>query len=183
MTFSNFAPLQAEATELAAAGVAAEKAFTDDPLATMAHLRRFGEMMALEILDQHQQPVYGQDQFDRLRRLRDHCGVVGFPLDYFHTLRKEGNKAVHGRGTVGHREALDMLQAAHRLSRWYWREYTRSCCQACRSGSQEAWPSRPTVTWPHQKVLLSLGSTTVPLFMPSGMGAAGSYSCSPRRVP
>ncbi len=124
MTASNFAVLDKPLPELAAIGRDAEKAFPSDPRAAMGHLRLFGERLTMELLDLHRQPTYQEPQYERLLRLRRDCNVEGFPIDHLHTLRKEGNKAVHGRGIVGHGEAMTMLKAATSLAAWFWRNHS-----------------------------------------------------------
>ena len=124
MTASNFSVLDKPLPELAGIGRDAERSFADDPRAAMSHLRLFGERMALELLEHHRQPTYTEPQIERLRRLRRECDVDGFPMDHLHTLRRTGNKAVHGRGVVGHSDAMTMLKAAQRLAAWYWRTYS-----------------------------------------------------------
>lgn len=121
---SNFSVLDGPLPEVATLGRDAERAFPSDPRAAMSHLRLFGERLALELLQHHRQPTYQEPQIDTLRRLRQDCNVDGFPMDHFHTLRRSGNKAVHGRGVVGHGDAIEMLRAAHRLAAWYWRTYS-----------------------------------------------------------
>lgn len=124
MSASNFTILDKPLPELASIGRDAEKAFPGDPRAAMSHLRLFGERLAIELLDLHRQPTYQEPQYERLLRLRRDCNVEGFPIDNLHTLRKEGNKAVHGRGIVGHGEAMRMLKAATSLAAWYWRHHS-----------------------------------------------------------
>lgn len=125
MPDSNFAPLATVLPEIAGLGRRAEESFAGDPRAAMSHLRLFGERLAVAVLEAHGQHVYSESQFDRLQRLRRDCDVDGFPMNHLHTLRKEGNRAVHGHGVVGHADAIGMLRAAHRLSAWYWRQYSK----------------------------------------------------------
>ncbi|MED5374280.1 MAG: UvrD-helicase domain-containing protein [Myxococcota bacterium] len=124
MSDSNFAPLDRPAQELAELGRLAERAFAQDPRAAMSHLRLFGERMALALLDVYRLPIYAESQVDRLRRLRQQTSMGPRVLDQLHTLRQEGNKAVHAYGRVSHSEAMRMLRAAHALTRWYWKEHT-----------------------------------------------------------
>ena len=123
---SNFAPIDDSFPKLAKLGRKAEAAFSDDPQATMAHLRVWGEKLALDLLDKHRQPVYAQDQFSRIRRLQHHTSTPVETLDDLHVLRKEGNKAVHADGTpTPHKDGMKMLRAAARLVAWYWRTWTQ----------------------------------------------------------
>lgn len=121
---SNFAPLSGPLPDLAALGRSAEEAFVDDPRAAMSHLRLFGEKLAIQLLDDHRLSIYHESQHDRLKRLRHMASLDPTVLDALHTLRKEGNKAVHAFGDVSHGAAMTMLKSAHGLVRWYWRSYT-----------------------------------------------------------
>ncbi len=122
---SNFAPLAPQLPDLAEIGQAAESAFVNDPRAAMSHLRLFGEKLAIQLLDAHRLAIYQESQLDRLRRLRAMADLDREALDELHTLRKEGNKAVHAFGEASHGTAMTMLKAGHRLVRWYWRKYTQ----------------------------------------------------------
>lgn len=122
---SNFSPLEPCLPELAHLGMSAENAFVADPRATMSHLRLFGEKLAIQLLDEHRLAIYQEPQLDRLRRLKAMASVDPGALDELHTLRREGNKAVHAHGDVSHGAAIQMLKSSHRLVRWYWRTYTQ----------------------------------------------------------
>ncbi|MEZ4241545.1 MAG: AAA family ATPase [Myxococcota bacterium] len=125
MPESNFACLASAEPDLATAGQDAEVAFVMDPRAAMGHLRRFGERLAVALLEQHRLPVYDEPQIERLRRLRHDTSLDREHLDDLHTLRKMGNGAVHAfGGDPGHGDAMRMLKAAARLARWYWTDHT-----------------------------------------------------------
>lgn len=122
---SNFAPLEPHLPELAKIGQDAERAFVADPRAAMSHLRLFGERIAINVLDLHRLAIYQESQHDRLRRLQRDADIDSNALDALHTIRKEGNKAVHAFGDATHAEAMRMLKAANRVVRWYWATYTK----------------------------------------------------------
>ncbi|MEQ1501534.1 MAG: UvrD-helicase domain-containing protein [Myxococcota bacterium] len=124
MTASNFACLEAPAPDLAATGRLAEAAFVEDPRSAMGHLRRFGEQLAVELLERHRLATWEEPQIERLRRLHQSTAIDRELLDDLHTLRKVGNGAVHLYGDAGHADAMRMLKAAARLARWYWTDYT-----------------------------------------------------------
>ena len=121
---SNFAPIDDAFPKLAKLGRQAEAAFSNDPRATMSHLRVWGETLALDLLDRHRQPVYAQDQASRLRRLQHHTSTPPDMLEHLHLLRKEGNKAVHANGSATHKDGLRMLRSAARLVSWFWTTWT-----------------------------------------------------------
>jgi superfamily I DNA/RNA helicase len=121
---SNFAPLDSFFPDLAKLGRSAESAFAEDPRATMSHLRVWGERVTIELLDRYRMSVYAESQIERVRRLRSKGALSPKELDDLHTLRIEGNKAVHAYGRVSHTEAMKMLRSAANLVRWLWREFT-----------------------------------------------------------
>ena len=120
---SNFAPIDRHFPELAQLGRLAEAAFSEDPRATMSHLRVWGEKLSVRMLDVYRLSVYSESQIDRIRRLSRE-GVGHRVVDDLHTLRTEGNKAVHAWGRVDHRTAMSMLHASARLVRWLWQDFT-----------------------------------------------------------
>jgi hypothetical protein len=122
---SNFAPIERELPDVYEVGRLAERAFQRDPRGAAGHLRVFGERFALALLELHRLPTYQERQIERLRRIRSDTPIEGSPLDHLHTLRRIGNKSLHGRDAVGHADAMTMLKAAHRLTNWYWRHQTR----------------------------------------------------------
>src|SRR5205814_9882434 len=109
---SNFAFLAVHDRSLVLLGEAAERAFHSDPIATLVHLRRLGEALA-RAAAAHAGLFSdsGEDQLDRLRRLRD-AGVLNREVaDIFHALRKAGNAAAHdGESDAG--SALHALKLA-----------------------------------------------------------------------
>ncbi len=122
---SNFSPLEPHLPDLAEIGQASEAAFTDDARAAMSHLRLFGERLSIELLDKHRLAIYQESQLDRLKRLQRSADLDPSALDALHTLRREGNKAVHAFGDASHSDAMRMLKSASLLVRWYWTNYTR----------------------------------------------------------
>ncbi len=122
---SNFAPLKPHHADLHDIGVDAERAFSNDPRAAMGHLRLFGERLAIWLLDLNRLPVFQETQYERLKRLRYEADIPAEALEALHTLRVEGNKAVHAYGEANHRSAMHMLKAAHGLVRFVWQTYTK----------------------------------------------------------
>jgi hypothetical protein len=92
---SNFAFLEAHDRGLVLLGEAAERAFHQDPVATIVHLRRFGEALA-RAASAHAGFLSDarEDQVERLRRLRDAGLLTREVADLFHTLRKAGQALI-----------------------------------------------------------------------------------------
>ena len=124
-TPSNFAPLEPQIPDIASHGKLAEQVFARDPRAAMMHLRLFGESLSKQLVRDHRLTSFQETQHERLRRLRYEANLTADPLDWFHRLREEGNRAVHG-DDVTHGNAMRMLKAAHRLSTWYWAGYAHN---------------------------------------------------------
>lgn len=121
---SNFAPIDSHLPELAALGREAEAAFADSPRHAMTSLRLFGEKLSIQLLDLYRLPIYQEAQVERLRRLQRSVDLGRHALDALHTLRIEGNKAVHAFGEASHKDAMRMLRASFTLVRWYWANHT-----------------------------------------------------------
>ncbi len=93
----NFGHLYALDPGLVDFGARAERYVFDDPTVALIKLRQFGEQLA------QQAAAYtgmytstDEKQHDLLRRLRERGVIDGDVADLFHTLRKVGNRAVHG---------------------------------------------------------------------------------------
>ena len=123
MEESNFQFLQQRWPLLANLGEGAERNLHHDPNITIVKLRQYGEKMA--------QIIYAEEkldgpepkiQFDRLRILQRKAGLPKESISMFHSLRREGNDAVHDVvGTV--REAKDLLRMAFHLGVWFMQTY------------------------------------------------------------
>ncbi|MFI5309454.1 MAG: DUF4145 domain-containing protein, partial [Polyangiales bacterium] len=116
---SNFAFLAAHDRSLVLFGEAAERAFHQDPIASVMHLRRLGEALAQAAAANA--GIFSdarEDQLDRLRRLRD-AGVLNREVaDLFHAVRKAGNAAVHD-GVANPGSALHLLKLGRSLAVWF----------------------------------------------------------------
>ncbi|HEX7481626.1 MAG TPA: type I restriction-modification system endonuclease [Polyangiales bacterium] len=122
---SNFAFLAKHDRRLVLLGEAAERAFHNDPVASITHLRRLAEALA-QAAAAHV-GIYTderEDQLNRLRRLRDAGVLTPETAELFHALRKAGNAAVHdGAGDAG--SALHALKLGRTLAIWFYRSFTR----------------------------------------------------------
>ncbi|MET1256394.1 type I restriction-modification system endonuclease [Aliikangiella maris] len=97
----------------------AEKGFASDPNMTLVKLRQLGEAFAEDIaarcdIDFNEQTTQKELLFKVGREIRLERSIQ----DLFHTLRREGNKAVH-RFKTKHKDAMDGLKIARSLAVWY----------------------------------------------------------------
>jgi type I restriction enzyme R subunit len=97
----------------------AEQMYHSDPNTTLVKLRQFAEALAQEIASHLGiEPYEYEDQYQLLALLDEQRALPYRIRDLFHTLRKEGNRAVH-RFSTNHQQALKALKNAHKLSQWY----------------------------------------------------------------
>jgi type I restriction enzyme R subunit len=90
-----------------------------DPNTTLVKLRQFAEALAQDIASHLGiEPYEYEDQYQLLALLDENRALPYRIRDLFHTLRKEGNRAVH-RFSTNHQQALKALKNAHKLSLWY----------------------------------------------------------------
>jgi len=90
-----------------------------DPNTTLVKLRQFAEALAQDIASHLGiEPYEYEDQYQLLALLDENRALPYRIRDLFHTLRKEGNRAVHQFST-NHQQALKALKNAHKLSLWY----------------------------------------------------------------
>lgn len=122
----NFSFLAEYDARLVAASTSAERALSiEDAVGALVHLRRFGEHLA-EIVT----AAFGAyassttEQHERLRQLRRHR-VDERVLDMFHSLRKNGNRAVH-EGIGSQSVAFHSLKIARELGIWFHRTVGRN---------------------------------------------------------
>ncbi|WP_214630768.1 type I restriction-modification system endonuclease [Paenibacillus agaridevorans] len=120
----NFEFLQDRWEILSNLGEMAERNLFVDPNTSLIKLRMFGETLtkyicAMEEMDETKELT----QVDRLSQLKREDLISDDIVDYLHTLRKIGNKAVHesGYGTTPESRALTLL--AFRLSVWFMQVY------------------------------------------------------------
>jgi len=97
----------------------AECAFSSDPNTTLIKLRQFGEAQAEDIaarcdIDFDERTT----QQDLLFKINREIRLEHSIKELFHTLRREGNKAVHQYKTK-HKDAMNGLKVARSLAVWY----------------------------------------------------------------
>ncbi|SJZ78159.1 DUF4145 domain-containing protein [Selenihalanaerobacter shriftii] len=123
MQRSNFSFLRDEWPTLSDLGELAEQNLYRDPNTTLVKLRMFGEQIVDYIFayDNLEEPVE-DSQFNRLKILEREELITGEILEIFHTLRQEGNEAVHNSyGTL--EDAKTVLSLAFRLGVWFMQIY------------------------------------------------------------
>ena len=104
-------------------GVVAELNFAMDPNTTLMKLRQLGEAIAQEVAARIGLSFYDvPSQIDLLNRLNREMEIDETVMDLFHSLRKEGNRAVHNFQTM-HKEAIQGLKVARELALWYYRSF------------------------------------------------------------
>lgn len=97
----------------------AEQMYHSDPNTTLVKLRQLAEALAQDIASRLGiEPYEYADQYQLLALLEEQRTLPYRIRDLFHTLRKEGNKAVH-RFSTNHQQALKALKNAHKLAQWY----------------------------------------------------------------
>ncbi|MCJ8013391.1 type I restriction-modification system endonuclease [Paenibacillus sp. KQZ6P-2] len=120
----NFKFLQNHWEILSNLGEMAERNVLIDPNTSLIKLRMFGETLtkyicAMEEMDETKE----LSQVDRLSQLKREDLIADDIVDYFHTLRKIGNKAAHEPGYGSTREAQALTLLAFRLSVWFMQVY------------------------------------------------------------
>ncbi len=123
MSSSNFEFLKTHDPVFFELAFAAERAFAGDPNTTLFKLRQMGEALARDLAARSGVDCDPEiSQADLLYRLNRQIRLDPMVLDLFHTLRREGNKAVHTFKTR-HKEALDGLRVARTLAIWFHRSF------------------------------------------------------------
>ncbi len=120
----NFSFLESRWNILSDLGEMAERNLYIDPNTSLIKLRMFGETLtkyicAMEEMDETKELT----QVDRLSQLKRDGLISDEIVDYLHTLRKIGNKAVHESGYGSTKEAQTLTQLAFRLSVWFMQVY------------------------------------------------------------
>lgn len=105
-------------------GEMAERNLFIDPNTSLIKLRMYGETLtkyvcAMEGMDETKELT----QVDRLSQLKRDDLISDEIVDYLHTLRKIGNKAVHESAYGTTREAQTLTQLAFRLGIWFMQVY------------------------------------------------------------
>ncbi|MDP3301486.1 MAG: type I restriction-modification system endonuclease [Sulfuricurvum sp.] len=123
MEESNFVFLQQHDPIFLQLATASEQLFRLDPNSTLVKLRQFSEALSKDIASRVNIAPYTYNNQNELLYLIDRkLGLDAVVKDLFHTLRKEGNRAVHEFST-NHKQALDALRMAHKLAIWYHRAF------------------------------------------------------------
>ena len=119
----NFAFLEDLDPPLMHQAALAERYCLDDPSASLAKLRLFGELLAKNIAARFGVYTdYGSQQIDILKELKYKDVLDSKLADMFHSIRKAGNAAVHeGKGEP--RDALQNLRFAHQLAVYFYRVF------------------------------------------------------------
>ncbi|MDM8522193.1 type I restriction-modification system endonuclease [Desulfococcaceae bacterium HSG8] len=121
----------------------AERYCLEDPNAALTKLRLFGEMLAKNIAARC--GIYTDNRPEQSQILRElkYQDILDQKLaDMFHSIRIEGNAAVHdGKNSV--RDALRNLRFAHQLAVWFYRTFKNS---GFRSGPFKVPPNPANIT-------------------------------------
>lgn len=126
---SNFGFLQEHDSLLVEIASSAEKAFSSDPNTTLMKLRQLGEALA-----QHITALVGIEfddktsQADLIYKINRELQLEPVVRELFHTLRMEGNKAIHTFRTQ-HKEAMNGLVVARKLAIWFHQSFGKSGVQ------------------------------------------------------
>lgn len=120
---SNFSFLQPGFPVLSHLGEMAEEYLYTDSNASIIKLRMLGEQMTDYIFAYENLELSCEDnQFNRLKRMEREGLIEGDIMDIFHSLRKNGNLAVHEIFSCTE-EAETMLRMVHRLGIWFMQVY------------------------------------------------------------
>lgn len=102
---------------------ASEQFFRVDPNTTLIKLRQLAESMSKDIASKLGIVLKEQiTQTELIYQIDRKLSLDSVVKDLFHTLRKEGNKAVHEYQT-SHKQAIDALRLAHKLAVWFHRTF------------------------------------------------------------
>ncbi|MEB0205499.1 type I restriction-modification system endonuclease [Pseudomonas sp. CCC3.1] len=116
---SNFAFLQEHDPVFLQLASTAEQTFASDPNTTLIKLRQLGEALAQDLAGRSGIEFDANTpQSELLYKLGREIQLDQNIRSLFHTLRVEGNKAVHQFRTQ-HREAMDGLKVGRALAIWY----------------------------------------------------------------
>ncbi|MQT47578.1 type I restriction-modification system endonuclease [Pseudomonas helleri] len=122
----NFAFLQEHDPVFLQLASTAEHAFASDPNTTLIKLRQLGEALAQDLAGRSGIEFDASTpQSELLYKLGREIQLDQNIRSLFHTLRVEGNKAVHQFRTQ-HREAMDGLKVGRALAIWYHQSFSNS---------------------------------------------------------
>ncbi|WP_312727415.1 type I restriction-modification system endonuclease [Stutzerimonas kunmingensis] len=123
---SNFAFLQEHDPVFLQLASTAEQVFASDPNTTLVKLRQFGEALAQDLASRAGIEFDATTtQSDLLYKLSREIQLDQNIRSLFHTLRVEGNRAIHEFRTQ-HREAMDGLKVARALAIWYHQSFSKN---------------------------------------------------------
>ena len=117
----NFQFVSAISEDLLRPLVQAERFLAEDPAVAIAKLRLFAERAAKAVAAYLGFYVVEREDFAETLRMLSYRRVIDQRVaDLFHTLRKDGNSAVHA-GQASASDALRDLRFAHRIAEWLYR--------------------------------------------------------------
>lgn len=116
---ANFELLRPDRTELATLGGFAEQYAYADPASALVNLRTFGEQITKSIYWELRLPKPPSTEFASMLTTPDFRTAVPPAIaNKLHAIRKEGNKAAHGK-TAETKIALWLIQEAYELGAWF----------------------------------------------------------------
>jgi len=119
MLSQNFEFLRARHPELAQLATFAERYTHSDPAGAAVKLRGFAELLTGTIYARSRLPQLPGADFATLLNAPAFQSTINIAIrNVLHGLRKEGNRAAHG-GTLTPAQALDLLEDAWGLARWW----------------------------------------------------------------
>ena len=120
---SNFDFMQEHNPIFLELAINAERVFKSDPNTTLIKMRQLGEALAQDLATKNNIPFDREmNQVQLIGRLKYEMRIDNNIVTEFHSLREEGNKAVHNFKT-SHAEASRALKLGRSLCIWYHKTY------------------------------------------------------------
>ncbi|GAA0804872.1 type I restriction-modification system endonuclease [Psychrobacter piscatorii] len=120
---SNFNFMQEHNPIFLELAINAERVFKSDPNTTLIKMRQLGEALAQDLATKNNIPFDREmNQVQLIGRLKYEMRIDNNIVTEFHSLREEGNKAVHNFKT-SHAEASRALKLGRSLCIWYHKTY------------------------------------------------------------
>ena len=120
---SNFNFMQEHNPIFLELAINAERVFKSDPNTTLIKMRQLGEALAQDLATKNNIPFDREmKQVQLIGRLKYEMRIDNNIVTEFHSLREEGNKAVHNFKT-SHAEASRALKLGRSLCIWYHKTY------------------------------------------------------------
>lgn len=120
---SNFDFMQEHNPIFLELAINAERVFKSDPNTTLIKMRQLGEALAQDLATKNNIPFDREvSQVQLINRLKHEIRIDRNAITEFHSLREEGNKAVHNFKT-SHAEASRVLKLGRSLCIWYHQNY------------------------------------------------------------